>query len=82
MTYLENLDFEMINSNIHALKCVRSLGGDAWDNRKRKTQKTLLPRGRVVQRLNKLQTDKSLREASSIACSLSDIVNELNAREL
>lgn len=48
MSYLENMTQEMIKANAHSRTQPKN---NAWDNKKGKTRKLMLPRGKVFQRL-------------------------------
>lgn len=48
MTYLDNMHAEMIKANE---KSRSQFKNKAWDNKKAKTRKRMLPRGKVFQRL-------------------------------
>ena len=82
MNYIDNIDFEMLKANKKAFHNLSyKSGATAWDNAKRKTQRTLMPRGKVVQRLKRLQTDKMWGEIKAMTCSLGDLSEQIMERK-
>lgn len=62
MNYLDNLEDTMIKANRKALAMK---DGRAWNNRKTKTMRKCLPRGKAFWKIHNLERSKSISQIMS-----------------